>query len=527
MSLSPSFLGVLYPHAGCRVDSAVTLLCYVKTIPEAVFCLNMFSHALQAASSAGCNYTGEGCGETRLPGLSDSLSTAVGDVLARFPVGELALSSIPLSAAALSFALLAGCDGFVADWLVAAPLAGIKRALREFGAFGGRPQQYVTGDTADTASSSKRRGEQQQHYAPISAECIDREALVGVTGAALSRWGAEVERGVQQHSQSDAVAHRLTCVLLMAPDTLLPLAFDFDSRRHEPPDRERKEQRDLAYALGDIISDALAGLSAEFSAMIVSRQRGTAGDNHRNSSKLACVSQVSQLAAAFLHARCTQGCYSSASGDASPDAAATFSSTRELPEISLARACGGLLQWMLDPRRGRSSNTAFGGGNGEDGAHRALLSVLNLLCMLLVLERSRRGLAAALEESREALSEVLSPSARAVERLLDWSGVAPDILAAFLQACALWNATEPASSGSDDEPDFRRLDIPFQVLSEVLSSADRGPYLMAGGGSASTNGAGRSKRKASSLTVRRAVRAPLLRVLAMRSVETSARARSF
>lgn len=522
VSLSPSFLGVLHPHAGCRVDSAVTLLRYVKTVPEAVFCLNMFSHAVLAAAGGGDQTSGD-CGQTRLPGLSDSISTAVSDVLARFPAGELALSSIPLSATALSFALLAGCDGFVADWLVAAPLARIKIALTKFGVFGDWQQQQQQHFTGDIADSSEQQGEQQtSNSAAIGT--LDREALIGVVRAALSRWGAEVEIGAQQHSQSDAVIHRLTCILLMAPDTFLSLALDFDFQRQEDPGGERRGRQELA-AFGTIIPDTLEGLSARFSAMaVVSRSRDRASDSFRNSSKLACASQVSQLATAFLRARCRQGYYSSASSDASSATAASpSSSTHGSLEISLACACGGLLQWMLDPRRGRSPNT-FGAGGGEDSVHRALLSVLNLLCALLVLKKSRQGLSAALQESRAALSGVLSPGARAVERLMGWLDDAPDVLAAFLQACAVWNATESASNGSDDCPGGTPLTIPFQVLGEVLSSGGHGPYLTAGGGGvASTNDAVRSNQKAPS----RAVRVNLLRVLAVRCVETSARARSF
>ncbi|CBN76288.1 hypothetical protein Esi_0512_0006 [Ectocarpus siliculosus] len=131
VSVSPSFLGVLHPHVGCRIDSAVTLLRYIKTLPEAVFCLNLFSHIVLVE---GDKIDGGRGGELSSR-LSEDLSAAVKDLLARFSVEEVALSLIPLSASAISFALLAGCEAFVSNWLVAAPLARVKRALTEFGAF--------------------------------------------------------------------------------------------------------------------------------------------------------------------------------------------------------------------------------------------------------------------------------------------------------------------------------------------------------------------------------------------------------
>ncbi|CAM9160635.1 unnamed protein product, partial [Scytosiphon promiscuus] len=525
VSLSPSFLGVLYPHAGCRVDSAVTLLRYVKTVPEAVFCLNMFSHAvLDAAAGRGDQIDGD-LEETLLPSLSDGLSTAVAEVLARFSVGELALSAIPLSAIALSFTLLAGCEAFIADWLVAAPLARIKQALREFGAFSGR-QRHATSDMADISNCSEKQEEEQPQSTPVAVEYLHRDVLIGIMGAALSRWRAEVDREVPQQSHSDAVICRLTCVLLMAPDIFFHAAFDLGSRGNGTLVRQQRARQELADALDEIVPKTLEGLSAGFSAMVVSRRRDRADDNHRSTSKLACVSQVSQLASAFLHARCNHSCYSLANSDSPSDTPASPSSTCEPSEVLLARACGGVLQWMLDPRRNRDSSDC-GGNIGGESLYKALLSVLNLLCALLALQRSRQGLTAALQDSHAAFSEVLSPSAKAVECLMGWLDDAPDVLAAFLQACTLWNATEPAGSGSDDDRGFLHLCIPLQVLGEVLSSGVSGPCFTAGGGGASANPPGRLKRKASSPATRRGVRASLLRVLAVRCVETSARARSF
>ena len=174
----------------------------VKTIPEAVFCLNLFSHITLAGDrQAWVNGGGR---------HTSALSEAVQDLLARFPVGDVALSPIPLSAAALSFSLLAGCNVFFADWLVAAPLARIQRALGEFGAFSGGDEQ-ASGDSMDITTD----GSSEQQPVAVPAREFRQELLTGVLEAALGRWGAEIEDSLQRHSPSDAVVHRLASVLLM------------------------------------------------------------------------------------------------------------------------------------------------------------------------------------------------------------------------------------------------------------------------------------------------------------------------
>ena len=506
---------------GCRLDSALTLLRYVKTIPEAVFCLNLLSHITLAGDR-------QAWGDGGARHMS-SLSEAVKDLLARFPVGDVALSPIPLSAAALSFSLLAGCDAFFADWLVAAPLARIQLALGEFGAFHGGEKQE-SGDAMDVVADSS----EQQQAAAASAQEFRREELAGVLESALSRWGAEIEDSLQHHAPSDAVIHRLASVLLMSPDVFISLAFE-NSDGDETRDEElRRRQEELAGALGTTISETLEILSAALSP-VVSR-RGDRGDESYRTSKLACASQVSQLASALLRARCGQGCYapvcSGVHGNRAPP-----SSRPEALEISLARACGGLLQGMLDPRRGRGSSGGSAGGN----THRALLSVLNLLNALLVLaggdsdlsQQDTQGLAVALEESRAALSEVLTPTTAVVERLTSWLDLAPDTLAAFLESCVLWDAVESKLHGFGDEPSCSRLNPPFQVLREVLSLGGSGPCAIVGRRTGTTttttttSNSRLSKPQASSSTPRRAVRRSLLQVLAMRCVESAAQTRFF
>ena len=512
VSLSPSFLGVLHPHVGCRVDSAVTLLRFVKTLPEAVFCLNLFSHIVLAGSD---QQTGGGLGGGRHPGLDG----AVTDLLARFPVGEVALSLIPLSSSALAFSLLAGGEAFVADWLVAAPLARIRRAIGEFGAFGGGEQQQA----ADDAGSD---GEEQPLSVRADGFGRGREALCGVLGAALRRWGTEIESNLEQKS-SDAVIHRLTCVLLMSPDAFLSLAFDADVRDVEPPDREQGRRREeLAGALGAVVTETLERLAALLSP-VVSRRGDRSNENHRTS-KLACASQVSQLASAFLRARCVQGYYTAVGGGSVHHrSAASVSSGRESPEVSLARACGGLLQGMLDPRLGQGSSN---GGRGSS-VHGALLAVLNLVNALLVLvggdsdllRQEKKGMALALQESHAALSEVLATTTVAIKRLTGWLDHAPDTLAAFLQACVLWNALESPRNGFVGGSARTRLHVPFQVLVDVLSVEARPCGTVGGEGSISRS----SQTKGPPSTLPREVRRSLLKVLALRCVENAARARFF
>lgn len=496
MSISPSFLGVLHPHVGCRIDSAVTLLRYIKTLPEAVFCLNLFSHIILV----GGDKIDGGRGGELSSRLSEDLSAAVKDLLARFSVEEVALSLIPLSALAISFALLAGCEAFVSDWLVAAPLARVKRALTEFGAFCER-QGAADDDTAD-----------------LVAGCSERVALKGILGATLRRWGVEAGKDSPHHSQSDAVIFRLACVLLMSPDTLLSLAFDSNSHPNGPMDLEQE----LASALATIIPETLEGLSAALSP-VVSRH-GDRGNTNYLASKLECASCVSQIASAFLHARCTHGYYTTIDRDVR--ARTGFASCQEPPEIPLARACGGLLQGTLRQRRGQASF-----GDGGDSTLKALLSVLNLLGALLVLvgrdsfllRQAKQGLVLALQESRAALSEMLASTAVATERLTGWLDHAPDVLAAFIQVCVVSNALESTCDGFGGGSGHSLLVPPFQVLGEVLSSGGSGPcFVEGGGGIKHHNNTKLSEARTVPSIPRREVRRSLLQVLAMRCVEGAA-----
>lgn len=505
VSLSPSFLGVLHPHMECRVDSAVTLLRYVKTVPEAVFCLNLFSHIALMGDDQTAG--GSGSGE-RISGLREELSTAVKDVLARFPVEEINFSVIPLSTTALSFSILAGSEAFIADWLVAAPLARIKLSLCDFGAFRGEQQAAAGG--ADDLSAN---------------EGLERNALTGVLRAALSRWRAEIGDGQQHHSQSDAVIYRLACVLLMSPDTFFSLAFDLDSQDNPPVDEEQRGRQGLVESLCMVISGTLESLSAAL-APVVSRQGDRGSGTHRTS-KLVCTSQVAQLASALLCARCKQGCYTPVGCENMHANTESFSLPGP-PEIPLGRACVGLLHGMLGPRRGQGSS-----GDGGDSGHKALLAVLNLLNALLVLAGANQGLALALQESHAACSEVLAPTSMATKRLMDWLDHTPDTLAAFLQACIIWNAIDSTTSCGDDAS-RSGLHLPFQALEDILLSlGGRGPCVFVGGGGGggggiSSNSTMWSTTKAPpSSSPQRGVHRSLLQMLAMRCVESAAQTRFF
>ncbi|CAM9827019.1 unnamed protein product [Ectocarpus sp. 6 AP-2014] len=490
VSVSPSFLGVLHPHVGCRIDSAVTLLRYIKTLPEAVFCLNLFSHIVLV----GGDKIDGGRGGELSSRLSEDLSAAVKDLLARFSVEEVALSLIPLSASAISFALLAGCEASVSDWLVAAPLARVKRTLTEFGAF------------------CERQGDADDDTADLVVGCSERVALKGILGAILHRWGVEAGKDSPHHSQSDAVIYRLACVLLMSPDTLLSLAFDSDSHPNGS----------IASALATIIPETLEGLSAALSP-VVSRH-GDRGNTNYLASKLECASCVSQIASAFLRARCTHGYYTTIDRDVR--ARTGFASCQEPPEIPLARACGGLLQGMLRRRRGQGSF-----GDGGDSTLKALLSVLNLLGALLVLvgrdsfllRQAKQGLVLALQESRAALSEMLASTAVATERLTGWLDHAPDVLAAFIQVCVISNALESTCDGFGGGSGHSLLVPPFQVLGEVFSSGGSGPCFVEGGGGINHHTKTKlPEARAVPSIPRRVVRRSLLQVLAVRCVEGAA-----
>lgn len=512
----------------------MTLLRHVKTVPEAVFCLNLLSHIVLAGDRQ--TWCVGGGGIHHLSGLGQ----AVKDLLARFPAGDIAVSTVPLSAAALSFSLLAGCDVFFADWLVVAPLARIKRALGELGAFRGGEQQ-APDDSVDVVGDD----EEQSVVAASDQGFGGGEVLTGVLEAALSRWGAAIEDGVQHQSPCDAVIHRLASVVLMSPDVFFSLVFNVDSEGNEIRDGERRRKQELADALGTIIPETLEILSAALSPVVSRRseRRGDGGNEDHRTSNLACMSRVSQLASAFLRARCEQGCYApvggsgggGSGGDGGGMQGYTASSAwPDSPEVSLARACGGLLQAVLHPRRGQ------GYGGGGDSVSRALLTLLNLFNALLVLaggdsdlpQQGSQGLAFALRESHAALSGVLAPTAAVMERMTSWLDLAPDTLAAFLQACVLCNAVGSNRNGFCDHPSRSRLYPPSDVLREIFSLGGTGPCATvvgrAGGtSSGSCNTKSSKPHTSSSMMPRHGVRRSLLQVLAMRCVESAAQTRFF
>lgn len=507
ISLSSTYLGVLYPHPGCRADSAVTLLRFAKTVPEAVFNLNMFSYISLTCHDSPASLTG----------VDRVLAAAIEDVLGRFPVADLAASYIPLSAMTLSFAARAGCVVFVADWLVALPLGRIKGILLELGLCGGRDSVHDAGTMAE-AYGGRKNGGGDTWVANGPTDGCDQTALTGVLQAVVNRWAAELGNGLQ-HSRAEATILHLSSLLLLSPDTFLCLAFD--SGGHGNGARERKDTVEVAINLGAVISDTLWELSTALSSVLLRRS-----DDQTNgqASKISCAFQVLQLASAFLRARCLRGYYSPV--HAETDLSTTMRELHLRPpslEAALARSCGGLLRGILDPRRGHR----FSGKScqGEDvSINASLLSALNLLNSLLVLlggcwtlkENTREELRVALLEAHDVLSEVLDVPAMAVDRLRGWLDRAPETLAAFLQTCTIWNVIESRRSAHDyRNPGCKRTDPPFEVLAEILSLGNSGQLHI--GVVAGMENSSRLEQSR-----RRGIRRSLLQVLAARCVESAA-----
>lgn len=529
MSLSPSFLGVLHPHQGCRVDSAVTLFRYVKTLPEAVFCLNLFSHVVLKNGDSGASVGARPC---RLHG---NLSDAVQNVLARFPVVDIAFSTIPLSSNALSFAVRAGCVSFLEDWLIAAPLGRISGTLNQLGILRGQRVDYGSSDPAQQSAAEVGFG---GHNAPPTATTVngrDQVALAGIVEAAVSRWESGVAKGLQ-FCQTATAIHRLSRILLISPDAFFSLAFDSGSERDQSYGRrETRDERNGRHGdpsstvgkLGAILAATLERVSVALSPTVLLRKSNSGIDDW--ASELVCTSQVSQLAIVFLRAQCARRSHAPYGRNASIGTASWVSMHRAPSEAAIARACGGVLEGMINPRRGQ-------GRGGRDslskdaGANAALRSVFNLVSALLVfadeyseLRHANEALETALQEVYATLLEALAPTPVAIERLTRWLDHAPQTLAAFLQVCVIWNtkeATSRAISGNG-APSCKRLVPSFQVLDSVMSLESSRSYHAGLGTTSNIGSLGNGAPPTP------AAYPFLLKVLASRCIESIASTRPF
>lgn len=479
----------------------------------------MFSHAILSCADGG------GGGASATPRLDSKLMAAVEGVLARFPIADLAFSTIPLSATAVSFALRAKCMSFVGDWIVAAPLARIKRVLSELGLPPGwAPTDNVSGTGMDGRKEYSAVNGNHQYVDSVGF--YDQAALIGILDATVNRWRPEVGDGLQ-HCRGEVTIYRLSSILQLSPDEFCRLALDSDLQHDKPWVSERDAANTIESALVAIIPQTLDCLSIAMSSVVLRRSSG--GSNNR-SSKLACADQVLQLASAFLRARCIRGYYSSsAESNRNPSFGRRVSHHLSL-EVALASACGRLLQVSLDPRSGHGSNgTSDGVIDREPSTSSALSAVLNLLGALLVLcggdsdliLDSGNELWLALQQPHAALSEVLV-SPILVKMLQGWLECAPETLAAFFQVCTLWNAvaTRKGDTNNNVGRNQRRLDPPFEVLGEVLSLRNNGPYHI-------DRGASTTRRPEHQSSRTRGVRRSLLQVLAARCVKSAACSRPF
>ena len=511
---------MLHPHQGCRVDSAVTLFRYVKTLPEAIFCLNLFSHVVLKSGDSGASPGARPC---RLHG---NLSDAVRNVLARFPVVDIAFSTIPLSSNAISFAVRAGCVSFLEDWLIAAPLHRISGALKQLGILRRQRVDYGSSDPAQQSAADAGFCERD---AGVTADGRDQVALAGILEAIVNRWESGVAKSLQL-CRTETAIHRLSRIIMMSPEAFFCLAFDSSSERDQTHGRQRDGTRGepptMVGTLSAILPATLERLSVALSPTVLLRKSNSGIDDW--DSELVCASQVSQLAIVFLRAQCVRRPRVPNGRNEGINTASWASLHPAPPEAAIARACGGMLEGVLNPRRGQGR-----GGrdslNKDAGANAALRSIFNLVSTLLVLadgepdlRHANEALQPAFQEVYATLVEALTPTPVSTERLACWLDHAPGTLAAVLQVCVIWNTKEATSSVISDDgvPSCKRLVPSFQALDSVLSSGSSKSYH-AGYGMTSNTALGNGAPPTSS-----ACRF-LLKVLASRCIESIAPTRPF
>ncbi|CAM9350518.1 unnamed protein product, partial [Sphacelaria rigidula] len=501
MSLSASNLGILHPHLSCRVDSAITILRYIKNVPDAVFCLNRLAQMITTTGDSGSSaFIGA------LP-LGEDLAAAVEDVLLRFSVAEMAFTAVPLSAAAISLALSAGCLAFAGDWLITATLDHIKCVLLDLG--------LSLND--------------QGHH-------CDVPALNGILEAAVRRWGRVLSidgsTGKLQEGDSDGTISRLSSVLLLAPDDFLLLAFDSagysqgENSVDSSGDDERRTATTVVDILEAVITSTLTKLSTSIGHYAVLRAGSETGGTGQEAMLLACTSRVLRLASAFLHARCAHAfhCAPSASMDTTFQPASWTSDPRQ-PSTgeTLVRACAGLLQGMFDSRR----RGLVGGAEQDDlMINRAAVDALNLLNALLVLLAAdathlpaafhAESLENALGEARAALVEEGMFSM--TERGCNFLDRGPNALAAYLQFCLLWNllCSQANLTPHRSWGGCGSVEVPFDVLDRIMTMR----IVNSDGGCRATWGWSMSLMQAKA-------RWTVLHILAARCIECAAPRRPF
>lgn len=512
------------------MDSAVTLFRYVKTLPEAVFCLNLFSHVVLKSDDSGASPGARPCR------LHRNLSDSVQNVLARFPVVDMAFSTIPLSSNALAFAVRAGCVSFLKDWLIAAPLGRISGVLKQLGILRGQCVGHGSSDPAQKSAGEADFGRRDALPTVVTMDGRDQVALVGILEAAVDRWESGVAKGLQL-CRTETIIQRLSRIILMSPDDFFCMAFDSVSerdRRHGR--RETRDERDgkllesstMVDKLSAILPATLERLSVALSPTVLLRKsNGGIGDWN---SELVCTSQVSELAIVFLRAQCARRSHVPSGIFPGISTASWVSMYRASPEPAIARACGGILEGMLNPRRGQGRGGGRDSLSKDTDANTALRAVFNLVSTLLVLtdgesdlRHANEALEPALQEVYATCLEVVAPTPVAIERLTCWLDHAPQTLAAFLQVCVIWNTKEATSNATsaNGAPSRKRLVPSFQVLDTVLSSGSSKSYHAGHGTSSNTRSLGNGGPPAP------AACKFLLKVLASRCIESIAPARPF
>lgn len=487
--------------------------------------------------------------------LGEDLAAAVEDVLLRFSVAEMAFTAVPLSAAAISLALSAGCLAFAGDWLITATLDHIKCVLLDLGlSLNDRPHERVDKDiSADNdAGIDMDTSMDTDEWVPdgglntISGDGGDmggREghhcdvpALNGILEAAVRRWGRVLSidgsTGKLQEGDSDGTISRLSSVLLLAPDDFLLLAFDSagysqgENSVDSSGDDERRTATTVVNILEAVITSTLTKLSTSIGHYAVLRAGSETGGTGQEAMLLACTSRVLRLASAFLHARCAHAfhCAPSASMDTTFQPASWTSDPRQ-PSTgeTLVRACAGLLQGMFDSRR----RGLVGGAEQDDlMINRAAVDALNLLNALLVLLAAdathlpaafhAESLENALGEARAALVEEGMFSM--TERGCNFLDRGPNALAAYLQFCLLWNllCSQANLTPHRSWGGCGSVEVPFDVLDRIMTMR----IVNSDGGCRATWGWSMSLMQAKA-------RWTVLHILAARCIECAAPRRPF
>lgn len=431
----------------CRVDSAVSILLYVKTVVEAVFSLNLFARIVR-----GTHCDGRGVDELRHKVLPHDLSTAVGNALSRFPVAELASARVPLSSAALSLIVRASCQSFLMDWLIAASLPRVGQALNCLGLTTGCESVGPHGVVAEDGDA----GEEVVKETSIAERTYDQITLAGILRAAVFRW----EQDLRDSGRFEIAISRLSSILVMAPEAFVGIALGFgttcgdgeaDGFIGEP------SRVTVSNSLATLLPETLGRLASGRSLLETSRAR-----NNEHIPRVSCITRVLYFTLEFLRGCCELEAFGRGGGDRMSHGD-QLRRPRLIAEERLVRACVDLLQGVLAPRKILRFGPASAAGSTP--VSQAYTLVFDLLATLLILHLKHlegdpmewnARLAGAFEQTRLVLAdEVMFDATGRLERHLDRS---PHAVAALLQLCALWNSAESLG----------RVEVPFEVLEESL-----------------------------------------------------------